>query len=45
MADFIGASNKLLEARDLSDEEEDSVRVMLWQLCAKFPGEADEVAN
>ena len=45
VADFIRASNKLLEAKDLSDDEEDAVRDMLWQLCDKFPDEADEAAD
>ena len=29
VAEFIRASNKLLEAKDLSDDEEDSVRDIL----------------
>jgi hypothetical protein len=39
VADFIRASNNLLEAKDLSDDEEDSIRDILWQLCDKFPDE------
>ena len=45
VADFIRASNKLLEAKDLSDEEQDSVREILWQLSVKFPDEGDDAAD
>jgi hypothetical protein len=45
VADFIRASNKLLEAKDLSDDEEDSVRDILWQLCDKFPDEGDDAVD
>ena len=45
VADFIRTSHKLLEAKDLSDDEEDSVRDMLWQLCDRFPDEGDDPAD
>ena len=45
VADFIRASNNLLEAKGLSDDEEDSVRDILWQLCDKFPDEGDDAAD
>jgi hypothetical protein len=45
VADFIRASNNLLEAKDLSDDEEDSIRDILWQLCDKFPDEGDDAAD
>lgn len=45
VADFIRASNKLLEAKDLADDEEDSVRNVLWLLCDKFPDEGDDAAD
>jgi hypothetical protein len=45
VADFIRVSNKLLEAKDLTDEEEDSVRDILWQLSDKFPDEGDDAAD
>ena len=45
VADFIRTSNKLLEAKDLSDEEQDSVRDILWQLSVKFPDEGDDAAD
>ncbi len=45
VADFIRASNKLLEAKDLSDDEQDSVRDILWQLSVKFPDEGDDAAD
>jgi hypothetical protein len=45
VADFIRVSTKLLEAKDLSDDEEDSVRDILWQLCDKFPDEGDDAAD
>ena len=45
VADFIRSSNKLLEVKDLSDEEEDSVRDILWQLCDKFPDEGDDAVD
>ena len=45
VADFIRASKKLLEAKDLSDEEQDSVRDILWQLSVKFPDEGDDAAD
>ena len=45
VADFIRAGNKLLEAKDLSDDEEDSVRDLLWQLSDKFPAEGDDAAD
>ena len=37
VADFIRAGKELLEAEDLSDDEEDSVRDILWQLSLRFP--------
>ena len=37
VAEFIRVSTKLLEAEDLTDDEEDSVRDILWQLSDKFP--------
>jgi hypothetical protein len=45
VAEFIRASNKLLQAHDLSDDEEDSVRDILWQLYDKFPDEGDDAAD
>ena len=45
VADFILAGNTLLEAKDLSDDEEDSVRDLLWQLSVKFPDEGDDAAD
>ena len=45
VAEFIRASNKLLEAKDLSDDEEDSVRDILWLLIEKFPDEGDDAAD
>ena len=45
VADCTRAGNKLLEAMDLSDDEEDSVRDILWQLCDKFPDEGDDAAD
>ena len=45
VADFIRAGNELLKAKDLSDDEEDSVRDILWQLSVKFPDEGDDAAD
>ena len=45
VADFIRVSHKLLEAGDLTDDEEDSVRDILWQLADKFPDEGDDAAD
>jgi hypothetical protein len=45
VADFIRVSTKPLEAKDLSDDEEDSVRDILWQLCDKFPDEGDDATD
>ena len=45
VADFIRASNKLLEVKDLSEDEEDSVRDILWQLSDKFPDEGDDAVD
>ncbi len=45
VADFIRASNKLLDAKDLYDDEEDAVRDILWQLCDRFPDEGDDAAG
>ena len=45
VADFIRVGTKLLEAKDLSDDEEDSVRDILWQLYDKFPDEEDDAAD
>ena len=45
VTDFIRASKKLLEATDLTDDEEDSVRDMLWRLRDKFPDEGDDAAD
>ena len=45
VAQFIRVSNKLLEAQDLTDDEEDSVRDVLWQLSDRFPDEGDDAAD
>lgn len=45
VADFIRAGNKLLDAKDLSDDEEDAVHDMLWRLSDKFPDEGDDAAD
>jgi hypothetical protein len=45
VADFIRAGKELLEAEDLSDDEEDSVRDILWQLSLRFPDEGDDAAD
>ena len=46
VAEFIRAGNKLLEAKDeLHDDEENSVRDMLWRLSVMFPDEGDDAAD
>jgi hypothetical protein len=45
VTEFIRASKNLLEATDLADDEEDSVRDMLWRLRDKFPDEGDDAAD
>lgn len=45
VAEFVQAGTKLLESKDLSDEEEDAVRDMLWKLSDKFPAEGDDAAD
>lgn len=45
VAEFVQAAAKLLESKDLSDEEEDAVRDMLWKLSVKFPDEGDDAAD
>jgi hypothetical protein len=45
VAEFVQASAKLLESKDLSDEEEDAVRDMLWKLSDRFPDEGDDAVD
>jgi hypothetical protein len=46
VAEFIRAGSKLLEAKnDLHNDEEDSVRDMLWRLSVMFPDEGDDAAD
>jgi hypothetical protein len=45
VADFIRAGNQLLEAQDLSGDEEDAVHDMLWRLSDKYPDEGDDAAD
>ena len=42
---FIRASKTLLEATDITEDEEDSVRDMLWRLRDKFPDEGNDAAD
>ena len=43
--EFIRAGKSLLEMKDLSREEEQAIRDMLWQLDIRFPDEGDDAAD
>lgn len=43
--EFIRAGESLLELTDLSEDEEEAVRDMLWQLVIRFPDEGDDAAD
>jgi hypothetical protein len=45
VTDFIRAGKSLLEMKDLSEDEEQAIRDMLWQLIIKFPEEGDDAAD
>ena len=45
VAEFIQAGKRLLEVKDLSDDEEDALMDMLWELNVRFPDEGDDAAD
>ena len=45
VTEFIRAGNSLLAMKDLSEDEEQAVRDMLWQLNIRFPDEGDDAAD
>jgi hypothetical protein len=45
VTEFLRAGKSLLAAGDLSEEEEEAVKDMLWQLVIRFPDEGDDAAD
>ena len=45
VTEFIRASKSLLALEDLSEEEEEAVKEMVWQLSNRFPDEGDDAAD
>lgn len=45
VTEFIRAGKSLLEMKNLSEDEEQVVRDMLWQLVIRFPDEGDDAAD
>ncbi|HEU4684351.1 MAG TPA: hypothetical protein VFS39_07605 [Nitrospira sp.] len=43
--EFIRAAEKLLDTKDLSEEESGAVREMLGRLTTRFPDEGDDAAD
>jgi hypothetical protein len=45
VTEFIATGKSLLEMKNLSQEEEQAIRDMLWQLGLRFPDEGDDAAD
>jgi hypothetical protein len=45
VTEFIRAAKSLLALQNLSEEEEDAVREVLWLLVTRFPDEGDDAAD
>ncbi len=45
VSEFIRAGKSLFELKDLSQEEEQAIREMLWELILRFPDEGDDAAD
>jgi hypothetical protein len=45
VTEFIRAGKSLFELKNLSEEEEQAIRDMLWQLSIRFPDEGDDAAD
>ena len=45
VTEFISASKSLLEMKDLSADEDEAIKDMLWQLMIRFPDEGDDAAD
>jgi hypothetical protein len=45
VTEFIRAGKSLLEMKNLSQDEEQVIRDMLWQLGIRFPDEGDDAAD
>jgi hypothetical protein len=45
VTEFIGAGKSLFALEDLSEEEEEAVKDMLWQLVIRFSDEGDDAAD
>ena len=43
--EFIRAGKSLLGMKNLSQEEEQAIRDLLWQLNIRFPDEGDDAAD
>ena len=45
VSEFIRTGKSLLELKDLSEDEEQAIRDMLWELIIRFPDEGDDAAD
>jgi hypothetical protein len=45
VSEFIRAGKSLLELKDLSEDEEQTIRDMLWELIVRFPDEGDDAVD
>jgi hypothetical protein len=45
VSEFILAGKSLLELKDLSEDEEEAIRDMLWELIVRFPDEGDDAVD
>jgi hypothetical protein len=45
VSEFIRAGRSLLQMKNLSEEEAQAIRDMLWQLSIRFPDEGDDAAD
>lgn len=45
ISEFIRAGKSLLELKGLSEDEEEAIRDMLWELIVRFPDEGDDAAD
>ena len=45
VTEFLHAGKSLLEVKDLSEDEVETIRDMLWQLIVRFSDEGDDAAD
>jgi hypothetical protein len=45
VTEFIRAGKSLFEMKNLSQEEDQAIRDMIWQLSIRFPDEGDDAAD